>query len=58
MIRHALKMCLTILGHYALKGQVIWKVEIYQQHTVDNVMVYIPKGNYLTSFVHGESKIH
>ena len=51
-------MCLTILGHYVLKGQVIWKVEIYQQHTVDNVMVYIPKGNYLTSFVHGESKIH
>ena len=27
----------------------IWKVQIYHQHIVDNIMIYIPKGNYLTS---------
>ena len=36
----------------------IWKVQIYHQHTVDNTMGHIPKGIYLTNFVHGESEIY
>ena len=35
----------------------IWNVQIYQQ-AVDNMMVYIPKSNYLANFVNGELKIH
>ena len=35
----------------------IWKVQLYHQHTVDNIVVYIPKGNYLINFTHGEPKI-
>ena len=37
-----------------LSDQMIWKVQIYHQHTVDNMMVYI---NYLANFVHGEPKM-
>ena len=41
-----------------LSDQMIWKAQIYHQHTVDNTMVYIAKGIYLTNFVHGEPKMH
>ena len=34
------------------------KVQMYYQHTVDNIMVYIRKGNYLTNFVNGEPTMH
>ena len=37
-----------------LSDQMIRKVQIYHQHTVDNMMVYI---NYLANFVHGEPKM-
>ena len=36
----------------------IWKVQIYHQQTVDNIVVYIPKGNYLVNFANGEPKMH
>ena len=41
-----------------LSYQVIRKVQIYYQRNADNVMVYIPKGNYLNNLVHGEPKMH
>ena len=31
---------------------------MYLQHTVDNTMVYIQKGNYLAKFGHGKLKVH
>ena len=40
-----------------LSDQMVWKVEIYQ-HTVDIIIVFIKKGNYLTNFVHGKPKMH
>ena len=30
----------------------------YHQHNVDNIMVYLVKGIYLTNFVHGKPKMH
>ena len=39
-----------------LGDEMNWKSQIYHQHTIDNMMVYIPKGNYLANFVHDESK--
>ena len=35
----------------ALSDPMIWNVQIYHQHAVDNTMVYIPKGNFLISEV-------
>ena len=37
-----------------LSDQMIWKMQIYNQHTVNNITVYIPRGNYLTNPVHGQ----
>ena len=34
----------------------IWHVQMYHQHSADNIMVYVPKGIYLTNFVRGKPK--
>lgn len=40
-----------------LNDQMIWKEQLCHQHSVDDIIiVYIPKGNCLTDFVHGNLK--
>ena len=36
----------------------IWKVQIYHQHTINNKLVYIPKSNNVTNFAHGEPLVN
>ena len=41
-----------------LSDQQIWKAQMYHEHTIDNIMVFITKGISLTNFVHVKPKIH
>ena len=42
----------------SLSDKLIRKVQTYRQHTIDNMMVYITKGNYLVNFVYGKPEMH
>ena len=42
----------------ASSDKMIWKVQKYHQHILDNIMVYIPKGICIKNFVQGKPKIY